>query len=501
MVDRNPYTNLSMKKIILLLLVHLSVMTSSHSQDIAEFSKGGKIHRQVLALWDNHYRDYWTSEIKRRLIDDGDVYVLYDVQIGGLQSFVEMNRRCGDTKQLKEIVAMLNPVFAQLRPIADQGKGWICTGGTICPAYNLLDKEVPLCSSQFLGLLGAVATAVTDVIPEQEWGEAEQTFLRQTANTMAVHLNRWLTPSYFRATERRAQVTKEDITDGSSRSFFTDRDLWYLTILSDLAELHQKGIIPLEEDGTLAWNELQQKKKGIGISFDLFIKRISLASTPSGNAADLDKGYWRHFYDNRYARYDGEEKPVVWESKSEGATMVVQVPWDSAYLSPYAGWDISHARRLVPALESFARNQQTIRSVWGYENPAFDPIEIRRSFAVQIVEKIWNKDKDYPLFTNFWSGDNGWYRVAYAAQTGRQFSGYPPYGLSNSIPEGGYPIWGTLHPTLDHLFRRLYELGQSEDETDRRFMSQHYSRLMLKDQGNAKRVPSFSFLSDLVESR
>src|SRR5690606_28678674 len=120
--------------------------------------KNGEIHDQVIHSWNTFYRDYFTSEIKRRLFQDGDVYVLYDVQIGGLQSFVEMTRRCKDVKQIAELVDLLSPVFSLLKPIsaADNSVGWICSGGSICTAYNLLGGEVKLCSVQFLGLLGAL---------------------------------------------------------------------------------------------------------------------------------------------------------------------------------------------------------------------------------------------------------------------------------------------------------------------------------------------------------
>ena len=489
-----------LSRILLLFLVHHNL----NAQSLSDFSKGGKVHQMSLELWDTHYRDYWTKQIQQRLIEQGDVYVLYDVQIGGLQSFVEMNRRCGDVKQLREIATMLSPAFSQLRPVAggNSSQGWVCTGGTICPAYNLMDKEVPLCSSQFLGLLGAVATAMTDVIPKHELSEADKSFLGETVNTMAVHLNRWFDDRYFESVVRRTGISREAIRDGSSRFFFTDRDLWYLTIVSDLSELYLKGLRPSREDGAGAISELMNKKVGIGKTFDLFLARLVLTPTANGPAADLDKGYWRLFFDNRYALYDGELSPVTWKKKEDGTFEVItQVPWDSSYLSADAGWDISHARRLVPALETFARNQRSIREVWGYENPRFDPQAIRKAFANQIIEKIWNKDAEYPLFSNYWSGDNGWYRVAYAAQTGRQFSGYPPFGLSNSIPEGGYPIWGTLHPQLDAISRRLYELAGSDDEKARAFMAKHYGHLMFVGPQGQKRKPSFSFLSDLVETR
>ncbi len=480
-----------------LLLIFIQPVSS---QDKPDFSKKGEIHDQVIHLWDTYYRDHFASEIKRRLFGEGDVYVLYDVQIGGLQSFAEMTRRCKDTQQIAELADLLTPVFSVLKPIsdADNSTGWICTGGNICTAYGFIGKEVPLCSVQFLGLLGAVATSVSENIPPHQRTMAQKAFLSDAFNTMSVQLNRWFTAGYFASVDRRLHMAPADIKDGSSGNFFSDRDLWYLTVLSDLSELHRSGIQPAGDDGKKAFEDLQHKKEGIQKTFDLFLARTVLTTSSKGARADLDKGFWRYYFDNRYAGYTGDLSPVGWENGSDGKpAMKIQVKWDSSYIAQDAGWDISHSRRLVPALETFVRNRENIKVLWGYSNPAFDPVALRQAFANQVVEKIWNGDMKYPLFSNFWSGDNGWYRVAYASQTGRQFAGYPPYGLTLSIADGGYPVWGAFHPTLNDIFRNIFELSQADDEMAKSFASKHYKRLF---GGPGKTsVRNLSFLSDLVE--
>ena len=469
-----------------------------------DFSKNGEIHDQVIHSWNTYYRDYFASEIKKRLFQDGDVYVLYDVQIGGLQSFVEMTRRCKDPQEIAELVDLLSPVFSALKPIsnADNSTGWICSGGSICTAYGFLGKEVPLCSVQFLGLLGALATNVSEnILPDQQT-MAEKTFLSNTYNTMAVQLNRWFTTGYFTSVDRRLHITSADIKDGRSGYFFSDRDLWYLTVLSDLSELHQSGIQPVAEDGKKAFEDLQNKKDDIKKIFDLFLARTFLTKSSKGVRAELDKGFWKYHFDNRYANYTGSESPVSWEKSSNGEwKMNTQVKWHSTYLAQDVAWDISHSRRLVPAFETFVRNKENIKEVWGYDNPAFDPIDLRQAYANQIVEKIWNGNIDYPLFSNFWSGDNGWYRVAYANQTGRQFVGYPPYGLNTSMPAGGYPVWGAFDPTLSIIFRNIFELSQTDAPMAKSFISQYYQGLFGNSSNNTsiKPVQSLSFLSDLVE--
>jgi len=497
-----------MKKLIILSLVSVALsfmfIQPVSSQNKFDFSKKGEIHDQAIHAWNTHYRDYFASEIKRRLFQDNDIYVLYDIQIGGLQSFVEMTRRCKDTQQIAELVDLLSPIFSTLKPISetDNSTGWICNGGSICTAYGFLGKEVPLCSVQYLGLLGALATDISENIPPSQQTAAEKAFLGNAFNTMAVQLNRWFTAGYFTSVDKRFHITSADIKDGSSRYFFSDRDLWNLTVLSDLSELHQAGIQPAGEDGKKAFDDLQNKKDGIKKVFDLFLARTFLTRSSKGVRAEIDKGFWKYFFDNRYASYAGATAPVSWEKDSDGKwQMNTRVTWDSSYLAQDVSWDISHSRRLVAALETFVRNKGNIKKVWGYDNPAFDPVALREAYANQIVEKIWNGNREYPLFSNFWSGDNGWYRVAYANQTGRQFVGYPPYGLNTSMPDGGYPLWGAFQPTLRTIFRNIFALSQTDDAKAKSFISQYYQGLFSGSRsGNTSKKPilSLSFLSDLV---
>jgi hypothetical protein len=497
-----------MRKFIIFLFALLALSCISTqpllSQSKYEFSKNGEIHDQIIHSWNNYYRDYFSSEIKKRLFKAGDVYVLYDIQVE-LQSFVEMTRRCKDTQQIADLVDLLSPIFSALKPISvkDSSTGWICTGGSVCSAYStLLGKEVQLCSSQYLGLLGALATNVSETIPTDQQTMAEKDFLRNAFNAIAVQLNRWFTPSYFNLVNKRLHMTPADIKDGGSGYFFSDIDLWYLTALSDLSELHQFGIQPAAEDGQKAFVDLQNKKDGIKSIFDLFLARTFLTKSTKGIRAEIDKGFWKYFFDNRYASYTGSTSPVSWiKDSSNEMKMKTEVRWDSTYIAGDAGWDISHSRRLVPAFETFRRNRKNIQEVWGYNNLAFNPTSLLRAWANQIVEKIWNGNINYPLFSNFWSGGNGWYRVAYANQTGRQFVGYPPYGLTESMPTGGFPVWRNFNPTLGTIFRNIFELSQRNDSIAKSFISKYYPELSNKSATNTSKVSiqNFSFLSDLIE--
>jgi hypothetical protein len=181
---------MKIRKLAISLLASIALsficIQSVSSQEKFDYSRNGDIHKQVIDSWNTHYRDYFASEIKRRLFQENDVYLLYDIQNGGLQSFVEMTRRCKDTQQIGEIVDLLSPILTALKPIpnTNNSTGWICSGGNICTAYGLLGKEVPLCSLQFLGLVGALSTSITQNIPNKKQSVAEKEFLANTFNTI-----------------------------------------------------------------------------------------------------------------------------------------------------------------------------------------------------------------------------------------------------------------------------------------------------------------------------
>jgi hypothetical protein len=67
----------SIRSEYLILLCLIQFIQPVSSQGTFDFSKNGAIHEQVIYSWNTHYRDYFASEIKRRLFQDSDVYVLY----------------------------------------------------------------------------------------------------------------------------------------------------------------------------------------------------------------------------------------------------------------------------------------------------------------------------------------------------------------------------------------------------------------------------------------
>ncbi|MBS0211958.1 MAG: hypothetical protein JSR26_02090 [Proteobacteria bacterium] len=464
-----------------------SKTVAAASQMPVDYSCTGPVHTQAIDLWEKIARPYLTQQLQEGLNIQGDVYVLYYIQ-ERLQSFVEMTRRCKDTQQIDELATMLNLSFASLNPLPDDPKtyGWICTGGSTCtPVNRLLGKEVQLCSVQFLGLLGAVATTIIETIPVSRRTPAEKAFVADASNAMAVQLNHWLTPAYFRTVATRASMSPADVTDAGTQYYFLDTDLWKMTILSDLAELNQADT-KMHEDGQLAYQQLQAKHDDIVGIFNLFLKRVTNSVSAIGVQASIDKGYWKNFSDFKFARYTGTTSPVLCQKNASGIMQKIwRVDSRGEYIDPDMGWDISHARRLVPALSTFSRNWQSMGKAFGYHNDRFTPAALQVAFANQLEAVIWNHDQNNPLFSNFWDGRNGWYRAGYENGTGECRPGQPPYSLTGSFPTGGYVQWGIKNKTIRMLGERIYQLIDDKDTAAKEFMVQYYPEL-----GNSSRSPT-----------
>lgn len=474
---------------------------TAHLNGALDLSCTGNIHAEAIKSWERTTRAYVSEQITDNLNKKGDVYVLYNMQVR-LQSFVEMTRRCKDRLQITQLVDALTPVFDSLKPLPDAPatRGWVCTGGSTCTSANhLLGQEVQLCSAQFLGLLGALATNIAETLPEEQRSAAERVFVTNTASTIAAQLDHWLSPDYFKWVEARSKMTPAEAVDGQSKYFFADRDLWFMTSLADLAELHQAGI-RLDAAGAKAFKSLQSKRNQIAGMFNLFQARTTLINTSSGKRAEIDRGYWRNYGDSRYALYSTAVSPVTCHKNMFGLMQKsFRVESKASYIDTNLGWDFSHARRLVPALDTLVRNRPNLAAVFGYRAPDFDPAKLQQAFARQIVDKIWNKDMQHPLFTNFWDGSNGWYRAGYDNGTGSCRPGEMPYSLAWSFPTGSYPQWGSFNSTIRSLSQQIYLLIHSSDTESKAFIDKFYPQLQLQSKpGDYRDIWMMVFSSSLV---
>ena len=173
------------------------------------------------------------------------------------------------------------------------------------------------------------------------------------------------------------------------------------------------------------------------------------------------------------------------------------MPLDKVHIRQDTGWDFSHARRLVHALDAFERNRLAVKNVFYLHERQLPPESLPAAFANTLVATIWNGDTEKPLFSNYWSGANGWYRVGSDGGSGLN-EGTPPYGMTDSFLSGGYVTWSKYNPIIGSLGRRFYDLTNSAKGDNDRFMDTYYKQFSKGASAKSKNINKFMFYPSLV---
>jgi hypothetical protein len=435
-------------------------------------------------------------------MEQGDTYVLYDLQIQ-FHNLLAMAERCGDVHYLRQMAQLAQTAFTRLMPDApgSQRRHWVCRGGAVCNSVNrLVNTEVMLTSVQFLAFVMHTANALH---ANEKATDKDKQFALQVAQVAIEHLLRWGDHKAVLALQISQKATLDDVKDGSSRYFLTDKVLWQLNIYAHLAGILNRDAA-IRKALNLGQPDMQQLRTHASALATLVLRRtkITTVSQPGGalvQVADLDAGYWRHYKDNRYAAYEGADKPAACEADIIGVMRaVVKLQPEAVPLRNDIGWDLSHARRLVQYFDAMESNRAALQSVWHLAPELLPSQVVIQAFAQKLISHVWNQDANRPLFANYLGGANGWYRVAYDDGTGNCRAGTPPHGLTHSFPTGGYAIWGQRSPMLNSLGWRLLALSESQDPEDRAFMSRHYQGLSGDASNNSVMLQQLMFWPSLV---
>lgn len=482
--------------------------TSSLATDVPWPRCGGALEKETWEIFDGEVTKKWLIEdlLRQRLQSEGDSYALYEFQ-SYTHNLVSMARRCGRVERLREVAALIHEAYQSLEPspFPWSSRRWVCRGGATCTNGNrLLNAEVMLHSVQFLGVATSVANALTTLNDAPTRGD--RAFVNDTVRIAAEHLLRWGDDSSVAALEKKLRASPSDVKNGSSTLFFTDKPLWQIGIFAELsAILRAIGENGLSGVG-ISENDLWRLKRHYEVLMRFFLARVTLRTaadgrTPGGELADIDGGFWRLYAGRQYAGYAGEEKPVVCVAGQDGTLRprtVVAAKNVPQLLD--TGWDISHARRLVHVLDALQRNRVAIAETWGVtlDERVF---KLNKAFANNLLHTVWNGDAAYPLFANYWSGANGWYRVAWDDGTGRCREGTPPFGLTSSFATGGYVTWASYQPLIGSLGLRLYSIFQSNSAQDVGFTERYYRQFARGSTGKNADRAWLMFLPSLVGIR
>lgn len=489
------------------------------AQTEGAYACGGTVEARTWQLWDTQGRPWMKAQqVQARLLQQGDTYALYDIQII-FHNLQAMAQRCGSTDRLVQLADDLLPLFDALQPLpggAPTDLAWVCRGGAVCNERNrLVNTEVMLVSVQGLGLLSALAR---DLATSPSPKARAHPLIGKTVHASLQHLQRWGGHKQRQQWMQLAGASATDVKDGSSALFFTDKPMWQMAVYANLA-----GIAAVQPQ----WFEQVQPGSALheGLSANLrallrfFERRVTLAEVDSPllgrvQVADLDAGFWRLYADNRFAGYSGSLPPATCMHEAPDADPVAvkvasspgpvrlraQLNLDPRNVRPVKdlGWDFSHARRLVQFFDAVTANRHAMAAWWGIAPQALPAPDLGRAFAAQLLTKVWNGDAQAPLFTNYWSGANGWYRVAYDNGTGHCYAGYKPYGLSDSFPTGGYAQWAAYYPLIADLAHTIYQCTQSAHPADMEYVRSHYGGLSAKASAHTRMVQQLMFWPSLV---
>jgi hypothetical protein len=489
------------------------------------FLCGGEIEARVWTEWDRRVRPFIETQVLgERLVAQGDVYALYDME-SLTQNLVALAARCGRPDRLRQIAALLHQAYGKLEsslalfPGQAAHQRWVCRGGAVCNRRNrLLDREILLNSAQFLGLALRVASGLTQSAMRKgaAAGEstrmplppAENAFIETTMRVAADHLLRWHDAAAERRLQRAMHTRPAQMAAASTELLFTDFDLWQVAMYAELAGLLQWQAMP-EPGATagIAGPERVRLARNAGVLLDFLGVRLSYRRDPAsrmGDAAqaELDRGYWRLLKESRYAGYLQDAKPLECLPAADGAgnrfRPTVRIPPEAVPPQADVGWDLSHARRLVPALDALERNRQAMLAMYRLSERRLPPAGLAENFANTLLATIWNGDTAAPLFANYWSGLNGWYRVAWDDGTGKCREGYPPYGMSEAFATGGYLAWSRYQPMLGVLGRRLYTILDASGAAETPFVQRYYPSLSNHENPGRRALARFAFLASLV---
>lgn len=412
---------------------------------------------RIQALWEAN-QPKLAAEMETKLAR-GDIYILYDIQLytNNLLRYACLQ---GEDDLLDGVCSLYMPALDALT-IDCSGARWVFGDSSTSNAElrALLGQEVPLISSQFLC---AVAEAVAGIarLDAMRRSPGMLLFVRKFMPVLMDFYRRQAGP-FFGRMEKALGMPYPPMAGAFDWALpVFDDYLFFIAAMAHLlgAQAAAPDLVLLPEDVAGCYRSF------VRLGCELLRKRM----TPSAftdfegrpvAGLNFDLGVWDGFEDYAYTGYAGEEYPG--EACKRAARNV--------------GWDISHARRFVNVFDALYDNRQAT-------GIPFPGSQVMAGLANQLVYGAFNRDFNRPLFTNFMDGTNGWYRVGYA---GRQGFGYPPWGLSDAVPTGGYGFWSRFNPDVARVMGSILSLLEEEaavDVGDRvRFVEKYYPGLELPD--------------------
>lgn len=269
--------------------------------------------------------------------------------------------------------------------------------------------------------------------------------------------------------------------NGSSPKYcnsITDTDLWIIAgISSYLAAYYLDKTLVKTVSHPDFYKDVYLPKAIRLIESRINVTRLTDFSGNYVWGADFDTGSSYDHPDNKFAGYTNQ---YIFPTNSNFAPV------------ENLGWDLSHARRFVNVL-------QTLYQTKDYLGLNFPGENILKMFANQFAYKVFNGDFEYPLFSNYFDGTNGWYRVDYDK---RKNFGYGPSDMSITAYSGGFMFWKDYNPDIKIIANSLYALIHTSNQEKLDFLNQRYEKNYWTNRTTTNlpiRVQSIFFKNNVLE--
>jgi hypothetical protein len=346
-------------------------------------------------------------------------------------------------------------------------------------------RECELCSSQFMHPVARLARVIS-TLPDADRTTAMDRFLViYTPLVVRDHLIRlvdeatWPARSAGTPPQLQARWAKTMSTTDAPRTLdhaMLDRDLWLIGTAAEMlgANANRPDLVKLSDA------DQKKLKAMVTTGISLFLsKRSNHRETKNFQGKVVGSvSYFNGDFDRqegmKYAGYTGKEFPSGPKKPPQGGS-----------------WDISHAYRIPLFLRSLYDNRAAIGS-------SFPTLDDLKAVANQYVYVVFNGNYSRPMFSNFFDGSDGWYRVGYH---GKDF-GYPPSKYCDNAAGSKTPClslgavsgWGQLafvNPDLERLQNALMRLAADDSASATEFKTRYYRDL---DFAGADGKPTYSIL-------
>ncbi|WP_109300010.1 T9SS type A sorting domain-containing protein [Aquimarina sp. AU474] len=440
-----------MKKIIFTVLITVLLYPNSYSQDIVA------IENELHLIW-NNLKNGYEKDINDKL-SAGNTEILYDLGYETINLLIYTHNEQNYTL-MNDLIGVYLKTFTHLGK-KDTNKILSCEYqfSRNRPMWLHQENEHLLNSSNFLQIISR-AILYASQIPDTErkhYINIVELLKEKNLNIVIDHYDRWLNiPNTFSGEEWACDsppygcYSAIDLFDKIKTNNWDSRKSYCKAIRGHLMSM-VGGVSDILASNISISEEIKN-------SLVQFIDKGSqsiesrLSYTNNGGLV-MDSGYWKEHLDYQYAYNESEDPCGLIESGTDNKITI----------------DLSHARKWVHTFESLYRNKNCYNK--NLSNQDFPDLNIMESLSNQFANNIFNGDHNFPLFSNYFNGANGWHRynrIYRKDTTGTKLpgDGYAPYFYSMSAMEGGFSFWSLYNSKIELIRESLYRMVEKYDDNN-----------------------------------